>query len=227
LAELEDRAAPLDERTLREDMVVFSRELVDADLVEFRGGNLSVRLNHDEMLITRTKVKKGQLTGADIVRTAIWEYDENASIASSALEIHQAIYRTTDAGAVIHAHGSRAVTLSFFLDEIVPLDENGLLHLRPGVRVIAAPTLFGWNQIADELAECLVDEKIVVHKWHGTFAKGNDLADAFHRTRALEFAAAHILWVHLLGEKLGRPSYPPTEVARVIGGVDARGLPRL
>jgi L-fuculose-phosphate aldolase len=209
-----------------EAMIDFSRRLVEANLLEFKGGNLSVRLGDDDMLITRRSSAKGIPTPEDIICTSLTTQDENALVASSAMEVHRAIYLQTDAQAVIHAHPATVVTLSFFMDEIVPPDENGLLYLRPRMSVVAAPTLFGWNLVADQMAACLTDEKVVVEKWHGTFAKGVDLAEAFHRTRAAEFTAGQIVRLAELRQHLGQPKMPPAEMAEFIGGLDTRGLKR-
>jgi L-fuculose-phosphate aldolase len=213
-----------EERRLREEIGFYSHLLVDLGLLEFKGGNLSVRIDENDMLITKRSVAKAIPSPDDIVRTSIRENDEGAMAASSAMEIHRAIYQKTDAQSVIHAHPSKTVTLSLFKDELVPIDENGLLYLRPKVSVVAPPTLFGWNLAAEEMADCLRDEKVVVQKWHGTFAKGVDLAEAFHRTRAVEFMSAHLIRVAELRPIFGEPTPVPSEMASIIGGISGRGL---
>jgi L-fuculose-phosphate aldolase len=210
-----------------EAMIEFSRRLVESNLLEFKGGNLSVRLGDDDMLITRRSSAKGIPTPDDIVCTSLTTEDDNAFLASSAMEIHRAIYQKTDARAVIHAHPATVVSLSFFMDRIVPPDENGLLYLRPRMSVVAAPTLFGWNLVAEQMAECLTEEKVVVEKWHGTFAKGVDLTEAFHRTRAAEFTAGQIVRLAELRRTFGEPTMPPEQMAEFMGGLNARGLRRL
>lgn len=218
-------AVSAQEKSLGEELIHYSRLLVDAGLLEFKGGNLSALLNEDEMLITRRSLAKGAPVHDDLVRTSIRHVDDDGSMsASSALEVHRAIYQKTSAKAIIHAHPSKTVSLSFFLDRIVPIDENGLLYLRPGVSVVGAPTLFGWNQVAEEMADCLVNEGVVVQKWHGIFAKGGDLAEAYHRTRAVEFMSAQYIRVKQLEALFGKATPMPTEVAEVMGGVPGRGL---
>ena len=216
-----------EEEELRAQIQVFSRLLVELGLLEFKGGNLSVRIGENDMLITRRAASKGAVLEDDIVRTAIDRLDENANLASSAYEIHRAIYQQTEARAVIHAHPSKTVTLSMFLDELVPQEENGLLYLRPKVSVVAPPSLFGWNLAAEEMANCLRTENVVVQKWHGTFAKGVDLTEAFHRTRAVEFMSAHLIRIQQLRPIFGEPTPVPSTMAEVIGGVPGRGLRKL
>ena len=55
-------------------------------------------------------------------------------------------------------------------------------------------------------------------------AKGTDLGDAFHRTRAVEFMSAHLIRIKQLRAHFGEPTPIPTEVADVIGGLPGRGL---
>lgn len=216
-----DRA---EEAQLALEIVEFSRRLVELGLLEFRGGNLSARVGESDMLITERRSSKGAAGVEDIIRVPIEDGGDGELRASSALEVHREIYRRTDARAVIHAHPPVTVSLSFFLDELVPIDENGLLYLRPRVSCVAPPTLFGWNLVAGEMADKLIEEKVVIQKWHGTFAKGSDLGEAFHRTRAVEFMSGHLVRVAQLAEHFGDPVYPPTEVAEVIGGLPVRDL---
>jgi L-fuculose-phosphate aldolase len=203
-----------------------ARDLVSMDLLELHGGNISVRFDDEQMLITRHHVNKAVPTADDIVRTAIHHDDENTNLASSALWIHREIYKRTDAHAIIHAHGQLTVTVSFFFDSVEPIDENGKLVLGNSVPVIGAPQLFGWNLIAEAMGEALVSSKLVIEKWHGTFAKGADLVDALHKTRSMEFAAGQIIRVAQLRTAIHEPSYPPTEVAEWIGGIYRPGLRR-
>jgi L-fuculose-phosphate aldolase len=219
--------AASEERALRLELAHYAGLLVEMGLLEFKGGNLSARIGDDEMLVTRRSSAKGAFTDDDVVRTSISHLDENANVASSTYEIHRAIYLQTDARAVIHAHPSQTVSLSLFLDELVPQDENGMLYLRPKVSVVAPPSLFGWNLVADEMAGCLATENVVVQKWHGTFAKGQDLAEAFHRTRAVEFMSAHLIRIAQLRPYFGEPTPLPAEMAEVIGGVPGRKLKRM
>jgi L-fuculose-phosphate aldolase len=216
-----------EERELREQITSYSRLLVELGLLEFKGGNLSVRIGASDMLITRRAAAKGAPRDDDVVRTAIDHLDENANLASSTYEIHKAIYEATEARAVIHAHPGHTVSLSMFMDELVPQDENGMLYLRPKVSVVAPPSLFGWNLVADEMAGHLRTENVVIQKWHGTFAKGVDLAEAFHRTRAVEFMSGHLIRIAQLRPIFGEPHPLPTEMAEVIGGVPGRNLKRM
>ena len=190
-----------------------SRDLVKMDLLELHGGNISVRADDGHMLITKHHVNKSVPSPDDIVRTKIEE--------------HREIYRRSDAQAIIHAHGQLTVTLSFFYDEVEPIDENGIMILGRTVPVVAAPKLIGWNLAAEPIGDALAGNKVVIEKWHGTFAKGVDLVDALHKTRSMEFSAGQIIRVaQLRGVMPNEPTFPPTEVAEYLGGVYRPGIRR-
>jgi len=204
-----------------------SRDLVKMDLLELHGGNISVRADDGHMLITKHHVNKSVPSPDDIVRTKIEEDDEFTNMASSAWLVHREIYRRSDAQAIIHAHGQLTVTLSFFYDEVEPIDENGIMILGRTVPVVAAPKLIGWNLAAEPIGDALASNKVVIEKWHGTFAKGVDLVDALHKTRSMEFSAGQIIRVAQLRDLMpNEPTFPPKEVAEWLGGVYRPGIRR-
>ncbi len=204
-----------------------SRDLVKMDLLELHGGNISVRADDGHMLITKHHVNKSVPSPDDIVRTSIEEDDEFTNMASSAWLVHREIYRRSDAQAIIHAHGQLTVTLSFFYDEVEPIDENGIMILGRTVPVVAAPKLIGWNLAAEPIGDALANNKVVIEKWHGTFAKGVDLVDALHKTRSMEFSAGQIIRVEQLRDVMpNEPTFPPKEVAEWLGGVYRPGIRR-
>ena len=204
-----------------------SRDLVRMDLLELHGGNISVRADDGHMLITKHHVNKSVPSPDDIVRTSIEEDDEFTNMASSAWLVHREIYRRSDAQAIIHAHGQLTVTLSFFYDEVEPIDENGIMILGRTVPVVAAPKLIGWNLAAEPIGDALASNKVVIEKWHGTFAKGVDLVDALHKTRSMEFSAGQIIRVAQLRDVMpNEPTFPPKEVAEWLGGVYRPGIRR-
>ena len=136
-----------------------SRDLVRMDLLELHGGNISVRADDGHMLITKHHVNKSVPSPDDIVRTSIEEDDEFTNMASSAWLVHREIYRRSDAQAIIHAHGQLTVTLSFFYDEVEPIDENGIMILGRNVPVVAAPKLIGWNLAAEPIGDALARQQ--------------------------------------------------------------------
>jgi L-fuculose-phosphate aldolase len=115
--------------------------------------------------------------------------------------MHRAVYRRTDARAIIHAHPYHPALLSFFVDAFSPVDENGLIYLGKTVKVVEVVEFMNWAVADEAMAEALVDSSAAILKWHGTFAKGETLAEAFHNTQAVETAARFYLDVWRLSHR--------------------------
>tara|TARA_B100002049_G_scaffold162233_1_gene121482 strand:- start:124 stop:753 length:630 start_codon:yes stop_codon:yes gene_type:complete len=176
---------------IAEEMANYSDMLVESGLLHLKGGNYSVRLGKD-LIITPTKCFKKDLVPEKLLCAKV-DSDEEVKNASSVLSMHRAIYRKTDAKAIIHAHPYYASLLSFYIDEIRPLDENGLLYLGRQIQVVAAQKFMQWYEVDEDMANAMIDCPVAILKWHGAFAKGDTLAQAFHNTQALE-STARFYW---------------------------------
>jgi L-fuculose-phosphate aldolase len=189
------------------EMNLYSDMLVNAGLLHLKGGNFSARLGQD-LVITRTRCFKQDLLPERLVRAPIYS-DDSVEGASSTLSMHRAIYRKTDAQAILHAHPYYATLLSYYLEEFSPVDENGLIYLGPRIPIVAAPRFISWPEVAEEMADSLVNCPVSILRWHGAFAIGDSMASAFHSTQAVETAARFAY--HLLRNegKLGKATYPP------------------
>ena len=91
---------------LRQEMIEITNRLSSRGLIRAAGGNLSVRLNEEEFLITPTHLAKGFLREEDIVVIDLQGHlvrGENAP--STDVAFHLAAYAARpDAEAVVHAH---------------------------------------------------------------------------------------------------------------------------
>jgi L-fuculose-phosphate aldolase len=192
--------------SLAREFETFGRLLVDLDLVDLVGGNLSVR-DGESFWITRANTAKITIAPEALVRLPI-QGDDPGDGSSGAMPIHRAIYRLTGARAVIHAHPHFATLLSFFKEEWMPLDDAGVLYLKGPVKVIQSPEITRWNDVAYDVARSLGAVPAVVLKWHGSFTTGKDLAKAFHNTQALESTARFLLELHHLAGQTLTPTYP-------------------
>lgn len=180
-----------DLKQIAEEMALYSDMLVDSGLLHLKGGNYSIR-DGDDLIITPTKCFKKDLVPEKLVRAKV-DSDDPVENASSVLSMHRAIYRRTDAQAIIHAHPYYASLLTFYLDEIKPVDENGLIYLGPLIKVVTAPKFMQWSEVDDDMADAMVDCPVAMLKWHGAFAKGDTLAQAYHNTQAIE-STARFYW---------------------------------
>jgi L-fuculose-phosphate aldolase len=105
--------------------------------------------------------------------------------ASSEYRVHREVYRKTPHLAIVHAHPPAAVALSLVLDEIRPVDSEGIMFCPVIPVVTGAP---GSQEIADAVSAALARGKLVIACGHGTFAAGKTLDEAYLFTSLCEHA---------------------------------------
>jgi L-fuculose-phosphate aldolase len=161
-------------------------DLYTSGAVSSHGGNLSVRLGRDRMLITRTGSMIGRLTADDLIDTSLTPCgDPRDPECSVELVVHRAIYAATGARAIVHAHAVETVARSFVDDVIVPVDSESKARL-VDVPVVVAATTIGSAEAAEKLAAALRDRRVAVLRGHGPFAVGETLEDAYQAISCLE-----------------------------------------
>ncbi len=160
------------------------RDLFTRGLVSSHGGNMSMRFG-DRLLITRRGAKLGHLTELDLIETGIERNDRATPTASSELAVHRAIYQSTQAHAVLHAHPPYALALSFLVDELVPIDAEGR-DLLEQVPIIGTEVIARVRDVLEEVVASLETHKVVIVRGHGTFARGQLLDEAHRWTSLLE-----------------------------------------
>jgi L-fuculose-phosphate aldolase len=174
-------------------------ELLRSGAVSSHGGNLSVRLADDRILITRTGSMIGRLTPADLIETSITACgDPRDEACSVELVVHRAIYAATGAGAIVHAHSIETVIRSFLDDLIVPLDSESKLRLID-VPVVTSAETIGSAEAGAKLAAALRDRRVAVLRGHGPFAAGETLEDAFQAVSCLEASCRILNTLELMG----------------------------
>ena len=99
-----------DELDVRNNMIDYANKLKDKGLFHGSWGNLSVRLNDHEMLITPSAMEYNKLRAEDIVKVDVntLAFDHIQRVPSSEFDLHAAIYREhPDWNAIIrtHSHG--------------------------------------------------------------------------------------------------------------------------
>lgn len=173
-----------------ERMRRIGRDLAGGGLVSTRSGNLSVRMR-DTIVVTRTGAMLGHLGPADLVEVPVDGSDDRDTEASSDLVVHREIYRRTDALAVVHAHAPDTIALSLRMDEIVPVDTEGLAFV-PRVPVFEETR--PRTTLAGRVAGALADgARVVAVRAHGTFAAGDAIESAAHWTTCLAMSSRILL----------------------------------
>lgn len=178
---------------------VVGRDLFTRGFVSSHSGNLSIRLG-DRLIITRRGCRLGCLEEDDLIETGISKNDRFTPKASTELPVHRIIYQTTPALAIVHAHSPHAVALSLTETEVVP-------NCAEGLATVGRVPVLGWHmdvgigELADIIAQTLMQNKIIMVHGHGSFAIGQLLEEAYDYTTTLEESCQIICLLRSLGAK--------------------------
>lgn len=171
-------------------------DLVRLGLTTSHGGNMSVR-QAGRMVITAHFAMLGRLGPGDLVDVPLREESDHITTnVSNDAGLHQAIYRFTPAGAVIHAHPAHAVALSLDHDMISPRDLEGSVFLREIPVVDPA-------EVKKSIPQVLQTHVAAMVRGHGCYVVGRTLNEALAYTSALGLSC-HVAYLALrLGRSLG------------------------
>ncbi|MDD3847291.1 MAG: class II aldolase/adducin family protein [Syntrophorhabdaceae bacterium] len=179
----------VDDARVRE-IIDFGRDMFLRGLVSSHAGNISVRAGSN-ICITRKGGMTSRLSPADIVEVDLdGADDDNIRKASSEYVVHRAIYLSTGALAVVHAHPPYATLLSMS-GELVPVDSEGAYHLKR-VPVVAPQNAIASEEAAQLVSQTLKDNRVVLIRAHGSFARGATLEEAYMLTSTLEASAFYL-----------------------------------
>jgi L-fuculose-phosphate aldolase len=179
-------------------------------LVVGTAGNLSVR-SGDLVAITPTSVDYDKLDPGLICVVGLdGEIVEAEREPSSELPMHLAVYRATDAAAIVHTHAPYATALATVVDEL-PAIHYMIAELGGPVRVAPYAT-FGTGELASGAMDALRGRSAVILGSHGTLTFGDSLEHAYSRSMLLEWLATLYYRAALLGE----PRLIPTEEIELV-----------
>jgi L-fuculose-phosphate aldolase len=191
--------APGRHAALRASLVDHGRRMVHDGLVDGVSGNLSARAG-DLIAITPSGVPYQDMAPADIC--LVQPADGSTAAGgrpSTETPMHLAVYRATDAAAIVHTHSPFVVALSTVLDELPAVHYamaglGGLVRVTPYAR-------FGTQELADGAVAALRGRTAVILRNHGALTYGATLEQAYDRARTLEWLAS----VYWHARMAGRP----------------------
>ena len=162
--------------------------LYDRHLTVSAGGNMSVRLGEDEILITPSGVNKGLISGDDLVKMDMDGNVISGGKPSIEHKFHIGIYKENpETNAVIHCHPLYCLALAVKGEDIKScLTPEGVLLLDqvPTVRYETP----GSQELVDAGME-YADAPAMLMAKHGAITQGRTLEEAFNRMEELEFQA--------------------------------------
>jgi L-fuculose-phosphate aldolase len=165
-----------------EEFKNLGRDMFLTGLVSSHTGAMSMRVE-DNALISRRAVMLGRLSADDLV-----EFGVDADIPDGAAEdaaVHQAIYRGTDAKAVVYARPPWTMALALVEDRLSPAGDEASETLG-SAPVLISQRAIDSPDVANMIARTLRESRIVALRGHGVFARGDSLADAMHMVSLLE-----------------------------------------
>jgi len=181
---------------LKKQIVEIGHRIWMRGYVASNDGNITVKLNDDELLTTPTGVSKGFMNVDMIIKV-----DKNGKVISgnpkykpsSEVKMHLEVYKErSDIKSVVHAHPPYATS---FAVAGIPLNR---CVLPEAVIVIGAvPTakygLPSTMEIPDSIREFIKSSDAILLENHGALTLGSDLLNAYHKMETLEHTAS-IVW---------------------------------
>jgi L-fuculose-phosphate aldolase len=185
------RGARAEESEAWEALVATASRTVSDGLVVGTSGNVSVRVG-DTVLVTPSGVPYDRLTADDVTGVDLdGRQVLGTLVPTSELPMHLAVYRGTDARAVVHTHAVHATAVSTLVTEL-PAIHYMTVALGGPVRVAPYAT-YGTDELAENMLHALADRSGCLLQNHGTLTYGATLDQAYDRTAQLEWMCR--LWL--------------------------------
>lgn len=191
-----------EEWDLRDQICRAGRRLYDLFMVTSNDGNISVRLNEKELLITPSGVSKGFMRAEEMVKITLDGEIISAKQhmkPSSEHKMHLAIYQLRpDVRAVVHAHPP---TATGFAVAGVALDRPFLpeVVVRTGPTPLVPYAIPGGNELPEAMAPFITDHDTLLMGNHGVVAYGKTITEALYNVETIELNARIFLTAHQLG----------------------------
>jgi L-fuculose-phosphate aldolase len=187
--------------------------LAERGLIAGSSGNISVRLDHERIMLTSSGCHKGHLDAGDLVvvngEGALLEGDGKPS---SELPMHLYVYQNRpEIGACVHAHPPYATAFAVagvaLDDAVLP---EAMLVVGPVPLTRYAPP--GTVALPESLAEYIDDYDAFLLRNHGMLTIGRSLDEAGDRMEIVE----HYARVLYLARQLGSVTHlPADDIARL------------
>lgn len=196
-------------QSLREEIIIYGKKLIEANLTRGTGGNLSIcDRKTNLMAITPSGIDYFEIKPEQIVLIDVNTGDivDSNSVPSSECEMHRILYKhRTDVNAVIHTHATFAATISCLNQPLPPVH---YLVAFAGVDVRCAPyASYGTAELAKNAFEAMKDRKACLLANHGLLAVGSNLAEAYAITEIIEFCCE----LYYRAKSMGEPAILPED----------------
>jgi L-fuculose-phosphate aldolase len=186
----------------RKEVARFMRRLYEHGLTSTSGGNISLRITDDIILITPSATDKGFMKWKEVgIMNIVGENltpDLKPSIES---EMHLSIYRKKkEVSAIVHAHpvfASCFTAIKLNIDTTLTAEARAIL----GEPLMVPYALMGTKELASVASENILLSDILLLENHGVLTTGSNLLQAFDKIEVLENAAKMTLIAELIKKK--------------------------
>ena len=198
----------MNEQSARVKLAEICKLLYDRNLTVSAGGNMSLRLNEKEFIITPSGRNKGMLRPDEMVLMSIKGKVLSDGKPSVERAFHIALLKANpETNAVIHCHPLYCTALAVKGEKIKSaLTPEGVLLLGD------VPLIDYYTPGSKRLAEAVSEHsssKAMLMARHGAITQGRTIEEAFNRMEELEFQAK----LQFLTE--GADELPPSEIKKL------------
>lgn len=166
------------------------QEITDLKLISGTWGNVSMRFENGNILITPSGIPYDEIREEDLVLCdKTGKVIDGKFLPSSELKMHVALYKKReDVRAIVHTHSLYASIASSVFDEIPILSEDVAMVIGDSIKVTQYK-IPGTEELAVEVSNKIGDANAVIIANHGQVALGSAMEDALLSTQMCEKAA--------------------------------------
>jgi ribulose-5-phosphate 4-epimerase/fuculose-1-phosphate aldolase len=195
----------------REDICVMAASLFDRGLTSGSSGNISVKLDNGNLLITPTGKCFGRLDPAELALVGLDGQHIGGLAPTKEISLHTAFYETrASTGAVVHLHSTHSVAVSILPDTdpdnvLLPLTPYAIMKLG---KVTLLPVFMPGDPAMGDAVRGLAGRRsAVLLANHGPVVAGKDLEAAVFATEELEETAKLMLLTQGMQPKILSPNF--------------------
>ena len=185
----------------RESLVKAGLKLLEQGLVSRTWGNISIKVNESEMLVTPSGILYEDLTPEDMVLVNFKtnKFNKNGQKPSSEFKLHSGIYNDRKKfNAIIHTHQMNASTCAAARREVPAVLDDLAQIIGPSVRC-ADYALPSTNKIVKATVKAMKGRNAALMANHGAVCAGRDLDEAFVVCQVLEKGCKAFIEAEFLG----------------------------
>jgi L-fuculose-phosphate aldolase len=200
----------------RKEVARFMRRLYRQGLTTTSGGNISLKVSEDTILITPSATDKGRMNWKEVgIMSILGENltsDLKPSIESG---LHLSIYRkNSEVLAIVHAHpvfASSFTAMKWTINTGLTAEARAIC----GEPAFVPYALMGSSELAEVTAENAAEADVLLLENHGILTTGKTLLSAFDKIEVLENAAKMTLIADITGRKKGLNQFRLREIERL------------